>query len=381
MPMRLKVPLAALLALAPTSACLAQGLPTPDSHWGAATLPDLGERKDVGVHFVLFTQYGKETRNGQYTFDRYNDIDQTLGFNILSFSESGPLKSNLDRGTLDAGGKTWQRRRTYSVGPMSDVITQFLQNRVAHQGRANNPHLLPVPRDTTDNPSHITQLPTKLWPFVAGMSDEYFLILNRSEQAGDRVRTTPTPFFVGGGWSAGTVNQELFAHVGMSSAELRLRHWDRIASAVTLDALGIGGMARLGVLIPGPILRDLTADYANAQALIHVRGTVAGFFVQVEYGYTATTGFFATKRDAAFSAIQQQADSTRPPASLYYAKTAAQERFSTIRVRIGDFTVEHYNDSAGGKDKGPTFGANISWDAYDSCRNPGWCQALFPWFR
>jgi len=64
----------------------AQGIISPNSHWGAIMLPGTSPKKTFGINFFGFSRFGKETIGSQseqrYRFTPYNDLNETLGFNF-----------------------------------------------------------------------------------------------------------------------------------------------------------------------------------------------------------------------------------------------------------------------------------------------------------
>jgi hypothetical protein len=72
-------------------------------------------------------------------------------------------------------------------------------------------------------------------------------------------------------------------------------------------------------------------------------------------------GFFAEPRSAAEIALASEPDHANLRDSPYTLRPK-HERYMSTRVRIGEFCFETYNDSFGHKDKGPTYGAQISVD-------------------
>ena len=369
--MRLAIPVAAILAVLP-SPSQSQGLVTPASHWGAVMLPELGNRDDWGLHFLGFTQFGKEIDSvtHRYFFSPYNDTRETIGFNILTYSRTRnshgyqpvrPRDSRQEAAPV-VDPSPLSQRLTFAVGIQDDNIPRFLQNNVIHQGHlinGSNP-ILPVPREIGDTPDHISLGKRRLLPLMAEVSDEYFMRLFFARHNDSREERVPTPYFVGGGWALGTLDQELFVHVGSSVAEWQTPRWARV---VGLRSVGLGGIVRTGFLHESHYFNDLMSQYINLQGIARAGLSVWSFPLRFEFAATSTTGFFVAARTPAELATNAQTDN---PAERdhYQTKTGLSERFYSIRVRIGDFTFETYNDSFGGKDKGPSFGASVNYNVY-----------------
>src|SRR5262245_13035451 len=70
----------------------------PDVHWGANTLPPVDPEVRLSLSLNRFTEFSK---SGQ----RYNDIDETFGFNMLHLSMADQVPAYPDfTFTLFAGG-------------------------------------------------------------------------------------------------------------------------------------------------------------------------------------------------------------------------------------------------------------------------------------
>ena len=345
----------------------AQSLVTPSGHWGAIMLPERQPTFFITAQFLDFTRFGKEVdATGKYLFIPYNDIPGTLGFNIASFTASNIVDLR------HASMSPLSYRRTAYIGMKDDHIPEFLQNRVIHLGRLNRTKLRRVPRELTDTPERATPVGASL-PLIAGLSDEYFLRMqyNRNEKGVEE--RVLSPFFVGGGYGLGTINHEAFIHAGFDPVEFR------IARCITrklpkclpfLRAVGLGGMVRTGVLYPGAIMRDLTASYTNIQAVPRAEFSLWSYPFTVEYALTASRGYFvATRTPEQLAKIAEYPPGTAKE-KIYEAKSPKDEFFSSVRVRIGGFSFEMYNDSWGGKDKGPSYGAQVTYRLGYPARGP-----------
>jgi len=350
---RIALTLASLL-LSPWYVAAAQGLVTPVAHWGGLMLPERDPSTTWSFHTAVFTQFGKETTStGAYLFRPYNDIDQTIGFNIVSRSQQKYLHS------AGMTGSSISQRRTYSLGVEDDHLTAFFQNQVIHLGNLRGKSKLrPVPRHIGDTPDKITVDPFK-WnrtPIV-GFADEYFLRMYYSQQEQGVEERVLSPLFIGGGYEFGTINQEMFVHVGSDVLERDVK-WE--IKHVGIRSLGVGGMMRAGILAPGPWMRDLTADYLTAQGVLRVVLDIRDYPIRVDYGVTAARGYFVAPRSLQQRAENGDFGTDTQDAKHYQTKTPLTERFSTFRVSAGNLVFEAYNDSFGGKDKGPSFGAQVS---------------------
>jgi hypothetical protein len=336
----------------------AQAIVTPNSHWGGIMVPDLTNRVDIGVHMLGFTQYGKEFTpgTGDFTFKPYNDIDETLGFNLFTYTRTGY------EGRFPIIESSLQTRTSYVVGIIDDHIPEFFQNDVAHWGNYRGQNRLPrVPRKLHDTPDSTSRGPTKSYP-VLSYSKEYFIRFEQRRRLGAEVIQSPSRFFVGGGFAVGTINHEAFVHIGTNPVEWTIPDRVNLACPVLcVNTLGIGGVARAGVLSPSHHFRDLTADFSNLQGLGEVNASIIGFPFSVGIAITGARGFFVEERTAADHQII--AEREEPMEKVYEVKRPKQERFFAAQLRMGGFTFDFVNDFIGGKDKGPSFGVGASLDA------------------
>ncbi len=350
-----------LVALSIPSMAQAQ-LVTPSSHWGSQLLPERQERTEFGLHFLGFTRFGKEVFTGtdQYTFTPYNDMDETLGFNLLSLSHYDVMERSFV-----SSNSLW-RRWTLSLGIIDDHIPEFLQNSVIHWANwRGKDRLRRVPREATDTQESSSYGPTRVWPPLLSFSDEYFLRIPAQRKRIDgKSERIPTPAFIGGGYTVGTLNQEAFVHAGTSVVQLGVPERIRlgpIGRGLQLRSVGAGVMVRAGVLAPGIHLKDLTGSYATVQGVGRVTIDVWSLPTEIDLALTSSIGFFVESRTPEQWAMIRELGDDVDPASVYAAKTPVNERFVSLRVRIGEFTVETYNDLIGGKDKGPSFGAHVGY--------------------
>ena len=340
-----------LHATFPAGVARGQGLVTPVAHWGGITLPEREPSTTYTFHVAAFTQFGKETTaTGAYVFRPYNDISETLGFNILSQTKTRYLNS------AGLAGSSVSKRQTRFVGLIDDRLPSFFQNEVLHLGNLGD-KLLPVPRRVSDTRDRISRGPTKQVP-VLGFSQEYFLRMYYNQERNGFEERVLSPLFFGGGYGIGTINQELFIHLGSDINEVPVPRWLRMRGF--FRAVGLGGMVRSGVLVPGPLMRDLTAEYLNAQGVVRVVLDLKNYPVRLDWGVTAARGYFAAARSPEQRDELGDFGGNSSDASHYQTKSALTERFSTLRVSMGNLAFETYNDSFGGKDKGPSYGAQVS---------------------
>lgn len=350
--------------------CVATHLPaqvaTPTGHWGGIMLPELERRTEYGLHFVGFTQYGKETQSGtrNYTFTPYNEINETLGFNFITRTDSRVVsRFSSSRNALTS-------RRTWMVGIVDDHVTEFLQNDAIHWANFRSDSLDRVPRRLSDTPTHTSRGASKgLTDPIVGVSQEYFLRLQNSRRFNGREETVPTPFFVGAGFALSTINHEAFLQAGANVMEVDLRphtptnptrFTPSIPKVIAVRSVGVGGIVRTGVLLPARHFDDLTASYANVQGVARIGLEILEVPVNAEFAVTSASGFFVQTRTP--EELAMAAEIGQDPKDVYQSKTPMREWFVALRVRAGGFTFETYNDMIGGKDKGPSFGAHVSFE-------------------
>lgn len=351
---RAMILLAALAAMSPERAG-AQALVTPDAHWGAIMIPDLDYRVDLGVHFMLFTQFGKETLPGttQYTFEPYNDIDRTIGFNVLSLARTSA------KAYFPTTESSLQIRNSFAIGVINDHITEYLQNRLAHNARIRRQKLARVPRYTTSDPKHPGYGPASGTP-IFQFSQEFFFRPDEHRRLAAQELTRKSHLFLGGGYTVGSIDHEIFLHAGTNPIG---RDFERGAACLVptflcVDRIGVGGMVRGGLALESKHLNDLATTYVNVQGMGELAFEVRGFPAMVQTAITGTSGFFAEPMDAADSVVLRERQ--QAGREVYHRKRGKLERFGTHRLRVGGWTFEYMNDEPGGKDKGPSFGVSTS---------------------
>lgn len=372
-----------VVAVAIAPSLQAQGLSSPAGHWGAIQLPDVSERTEFSILLTGFTRYGKEQdATGRYVFQSYNDWQRTFGVNLGVYTSTRNLWSGKpidDRRRQPTTASQWWRRRTFFLGGIDDRSAQIFQNHIIHQGRQDIP---PVPRTINDTEGSIGRGEVSWSPLLWGWSEQYFFRFATTETAenGETIRV-PTPFFIGAGWQLSNLNHEAFIDFGSSIWDLTsageeiesfTRHlWGlrqatravRRFASWSRFTLGTGAIARTGVLRRSHYFDDITSNFYSLQAVLRVGAEVAlgagtRFPIMVDLALTAHDGFFPR---AGCTGIVG-ACTERTSAMRVHDKEGTRERFGAIRVSIGDFRFETYNDLITNKDKGPSFGAAVSWD-------------------
>ena len=356
----------------PASLCLpvlilGQNVVAPSSHWGSTMYPELRPSRTAGLHLVGFTQFGKELdTSGQYDFESYNDIEETLGFNFLAYSRTGYANRSNARSNL-------LRRTVITLGIISDVTTEWLQNDVIHAGLLADP-LDPIPRDSSDTKDQISTGPTRFG--IYGYSEEVTYRINtRAISTSGQVQYIPTPLFVGGGLSISNLQVEGFVQYGASHFLKTPRNLIEFRRFFRLDYADFSAMSRRGVLLPariyGPILpysvfKDIASGYTSTQGSITLYGEflipckLLGLFhlpLVAQFTITNASGLFVARRDQ--QARERAKTDDREVSKVYQSKSPLKERFLSVKIRLGSFIFETSNDIAGGKDKGPSFTASF----------------------
>src|SRR5713226_6280173 len=158
------------------SSTLALGeAPAPSVHWGSLAFPDQYATLTIALTLYRFTP----TDGVGNKFD--STVTQTLGLNLITLSWTNHW---------DTWSPGFSTNLTAGISPTANQPSEFFQNDVVHHYR----HLPPVP---TIQPRHDTDA------MVDGSVTQW-LDLDR-----------PKTLFLGGGFSVGTLYQELFLRTGL----------------------------------------------------------------------------------------------------------------------------------------------------------------------
>ncbi len=287
------------------AAVAAQG-GAPDPHWGANTFPPQHPEVRATLSFNRFTEFSK-------TGTKYNGIDESMGFNMLTLSVADRLPALPDvTFSVWAGG-----------GPTSDQPTRFLQNEYLHNSWGLDRVPVGASRDEVDyyggGALHWQ------WRGVGLFEPEVV--------EGDRWRTR---VFAGAGANLGTLYQEPFAQAGF---ELRIPEW----------SLKLGLQDRVAFPRPGDAFDNLAHFNNIVQAYvgyeprrIESSSTVWQWLGNPEVGLTFTydSGFFVDFDDEPIGT-----------------------RFISARFAWATgLTFEIWNDILNSTDYGPTMGLMLSFD-------------------
>ncbi len=307
----------------------AQNIVAPASHWGGLMYPNLEPTKEIGLQFANFTEFdkNKEVDGVCLTDDprgRYNHIEETIGFNILAISQT----RNLIR--KDKFQSNFLYQSALLFGFTSDQPTEIFQNEVIHSLAG----LCTVPRNKKRSD-----------PFLLGYSGQLnynFFALDRSSQSS--IQFSPTPIFAGAGFSFGTVMQELFTQIGFHNYKfLNFRATER------WFYFSFSAMSRLGVAYKGLVFDNIANQYMANQASIRLHLLAYSFPINLELAVTGHSGVFLNDAVSAENAVSVNDVVPLP------------EYFYSLRLEMGSFIFETFNDQLGGKDKGPTYGVRVSY--------------------
>ncbi len=315
--------LLAFLTVPPSA--VASGLGTPAFHWGGIEIPVLENSGTTGFSMIQFTEFDKKrfpTPFGEPV--RYNDIEKTYGFNILNISKTRPLhgrrrhQSNLFFSPSLAIGISW------------DPLTRYYQNDIIHELG----DLDPVDRGDTDHGLILA---------YGGELNYRFLQLARDHEGNTQMRNTPV--FIGGGFSVGTIHQDLYIHLGLA----RLR-WPQLGTRNHYLHVDLSALARFGYLLKGIDFEELARSYMATQVSVGVTIAPYRFPVRLEYALMGHSGAFLEASEYDELSVYGDSGVRRP---------ALRELFTSLRVSLGSWNFETFNDSRGHKDRGPTYGARF----------------------
>lgn len=347
---------AILPTLLATAAVHAQNYPL-SFHWGAASYPHLRPTQRIGVDILDFTEFGQSTFGPGDPFDpdsaeRFSHYDSTVGFNLFVLSSTRPIKGrNYLKSNL-------LYRSTAMLGYTNEWPSEWLQNDLIHLNKTRDESLPLIGRDgVLEGQGMLGYSGEFSWnPYdfalIQGRAPDYML--------------DPTPLFLGGGFSLNTVFNDLFVHAGFHEATYKWRPF-----GLQLDKaayLSFSGMARAGLLKPAfdfgrwgldqeLFVRvfeddDLAVHYVGAQASIRFHLAPYHFPMVLELAYTGSSGAFSNQvgSDGAYLPRQDRKPNRGSP---------LKESFISYRFEIGSLVWETYNDSPGGKDKGPSYGVRL----------------------
>lgn len=285
-----------------------QGLaeaPGPSVHWGALAFPDQYSTLTAGLILNRFTP----TDGAGTKYD--STISQTLGFNLITLS-----------GTQHWGDSTggWSTNLTVGVSPTSNEPSEFFQNKVVHQLR----HLPPVP---TIQPRNDTDV------MVDGSVTKWVSFIQ------------PRLLFLGGGFSVGTLYQEVFLRSGFRRLQVTPDFYRGDWGGLSLRTSLLG---RVSAQENGAVLHATKPTSHLVQPAVAIgqyRTTSNGETIptwEIEIALTWDSGIFV-------NAVGQ----------------SHKQFFWSVALNAGPVRFETWNDSLGNISKtdfGPTYGAMLTLD-------------------
>ena len=308
----------------------AQNVAVPGPHFGAIMFPDLDAVQHIGLQLYDFTEYDKlQDASGLYR--RYNDIDSTIGFNMITLSNTRNLRRD------DPFASNLLLRSAIVAGWSFDKPTNWLQNDVIHKLGG----LPRVPRGATLH-----------WPLANYAAELNYNFHAIGRAADGRLQFVPTPLFVGAGFSAGTIMQDFYVQAGMHQFTSGRSYFHCLEPYVFLS---ISAMTRVGVTLPGFVIDETQLLYATGQGAVRAHVASFSFPIVAEVALTGTTGVF--RRGIGPEYGPYVAPAGMEPARV--DRVALPEMFVAFRLQLGDFIFETVNDFYGGKDRGPTYGASV----------------------
>lgn len=296
-----------LCLLASTPACL-HGQGSPQSlHWGAIALPELDSYWEIGITLDRFTTTHKE---GDDRDTIPWAIDENLGLNSLVIGRTLPLWGRA--GTVRVHGQ---------IGYTNDDPTAWLQNEFLHYFN----DLEPVPDTVAARSSLDAALGLELNGFVDIHPSPWdWIDLNM-------------PIFGGIGGIGGTAYSEIYVQAGIHSQSWRIFN----CTAPTLSYLFRAGLYVEGTeAFPEGTLNNSHRTHQVVLAVpIDRWWDGPASLPTIRVGLTRSSGIF----------MRRGTDELEP------------ETFCSVQFEWmdGDFTVETYNDTCGGKDTGPSYGVRV----------------------
>ena len=284
--------------------------PAPSIHWGALSYPDQEPQLTMGLSLFRFTEFNGEG-------ERFNDINETIGINFITFSWTEHLTDTLEN---------WSTNFTLGIGPTRNQPTEWLQNDLIHDRIWDIP-TVPVERKRKETDFSISGSLTHWWEIPGQKRILYF----------------------SGGGQSGSLYHEIFARTGF-------RRWAPLKAIEHLNGkqegifsslfrpLRLSGMVRASRIFTGAAFHDLANAAYSAQGSIsygwYDEKTLHPWF-EVEIGATIDSGMFNG-----------------------VGGDSLEERFWTAALRAYPFTIETWNDQLNSKDYGPTYGGRLMMDLY-----------------
>ena len=280
---------------------------SPSVHWGSLAFPDQYSTLTTGLTLNRFTP----TDGTGAKYD--STVPNTLGFNFMTLSWTQHW---------DEQWSGWSTNLTAGISPTSNQPSEFFQNKVIHQLR----HLPPV---TTSQPRQDTDV------MIDGSVTRWLPLFH------------PKDIFLGGGFSAGTIYQELFLRTGIRRLQVTpdLYRGDWGALSVRTSILGRVSLQENGAVLHATkqTSRIVQPALAIGQYTTNHKGETVPTW-EVELALTWDSGIFV-------NGVGQ----------------SRKQFFWSAAAIIGPVRFETWNDSLGNISKadfGPTYGASFTVDLF-----------------
>jgi hypothetical protein len=274
-------------------------------HWGGIAYPDQYSTFTSGLTLNRFTP----TDGLGSVFD--STVTQTIGLNLISLSWTRHW---------DEVFQDFSTNLTVGIGPTADQPSRFFQNEVIHSLR----HIPKVPVRAVREDTDAT---------IDGSVTQWLELIGK-----------PKTFFGGGGFSVGTLYQELFVRTGLRRMQV-LPDWERSP----IGSLGVRAsvMARYSRLFDGALLHAVKPSSTIWQTSLAVGSYPHGTNIpewEVEFAVGWDSGIFV-------NGVGQ----------------SRKEFFWSGAISYGPVRFETWNDSLDDisrTDFGPTYGASLTIDIF-----------------
>ena len=281
--------------------------PAPSVHWGSLAFPDQYSTLTTGLTLDRFTP--TDGIGGIYD----STVPNTLGLNLITVSWTQHLGGHWDG---------WSTNLTMGIGPTGNQPSEFFQNKVVHQLR----HLPPVPtfQPRTDTDAMVDGSVTRWFPLIR-----------------------PKTVFLGGGFSVGTIYQQLFLRGGIRRLPLTPTLHEGNWGAVSVRGSILG---RVSFQEDGAVLRSIRQTSGLLQPALAI-----GQYATDAKGETVPTW------EVEFALMWD---------SGIFVNGVGQSRkqfFWSAALTGGPLRFETWNDSLGNiskSDFGPTYGASLTVDLF-----------------
>jgi hypothetical protein len=279
--------------------------PAPSVHWGSIAYPDQFNALQLGGTFNRFSQF--DGAGNRY----HSTLNESFGLNFATASWT--------RHWQQLPG--WSTNLTLGIGPTGRDPTEYIQNNIVHPIIGNA--VVPVGarrQDVIDS-------------MVDGSVTKWIKLLDGAPE-----------FFIGGGFSLGTVYYEEFARLGARrvSFDSFIPYWNKSPLHYVSDWLRGSAMARYGALQSSGLLHNVKPYSFLYQLSLSVgpyRKDKLDPHWELEFALTWDSGIF----------VDEMGQSRK-------------EFFWSVAATYAALRMETWNDSINHKDYGPTYGFTVTLD-------------------